>query len=89
MQTIYTTSSRLAQRTADIIDLGEYRRKLAMTQPPAAVTAVAPIWESAPEGPAPRARTNHAHRCAWAMDICASLGVFVMTLAFTVQILTI
>ena len=87
MQTIYTTSPCLLKRTAPIVDLAEYRRKLAQKQQP----VCAPVSQPTPESPVcipqPRPRTDHTHRGALVLDICASLCVCVMTLAFTVQVL--
>lgn len=88
MQTIYTTSHCLVKRTAQIVDLAEYRRKLEQAEQAVCVPAPVSTWEVADHTPQPRPRTNHTRRSVWALDICASLCVCVMTLAFTVQILT-
>ena len=88
MQTIYTTSSCLVKRTAPIVDLAEYRRKLAaQNQQPNCVPVSQPNPEPPVCIPEPRPRTDHTRRGALVLDICASLCVCVMTLAFTVQVL--
>ena len=64
MQTIYTTTSRFVRRSGNLVDLQDYRRRLALAQ--AGSLAPSPRAESgswtedwsapraeAPEGPAP------------------------------------
>ena len=94
MQTIYYSTANFIQRTDNIVDLGEYRRKLALTQE----GSLAP--RPAEEGPFPGEeweppvlvelrprRRRQAHRRALALDLCASLGVLAMTLTFTLRVL--
>lgn len=94
MQTIYYSTPNFIYRANHIVDLGEYRRKLALSQEgslaPQPQEEEAPFQEEAWEPPAlvelhPRRR--RADRRALALDICASLGVLAMTLTFTLRVL--
>lgn len=75
---------------------GEYRRKLALTRE----GNLAPLPEEREEPEAPRLHlvavqdrrarnSNRAARRAWALDICASMGVLLMTLTFTLRVLAV
>ncbi len=85
MQTMYYTTHNFIRHTDNVVDLTEYRRRLARArqeqtldfqldcEDTPAQTAVA----------APRA----AGLRALSLENLASLGIFVMTLVFTVQVL--
>lgn len=89
MQTIYYTTTHFVRHTGNVVDLEEYRRKLALTRE----GNLAPLPEEREEPEAPRLHlvavqdrrarnSNRAARRAWALDICASMGVLLMTLTF-------
>jgi hypothetical protein len=97
MQTMeYAAIPRLSRRT-NVIDLEAYRRQV---RPPEwesrpASRPSASLWEvrgtagaeDAPTRPARAAQSAWTdHRCALALEVCASLGIVVMTLGFTLQI---
>lgn len=103
MQTIYYSTNNFIQHNSNIVDLGEYRRKLALAeegslapQPETEYTYDFP-WAEAESRPQPvlrevprttgSTRRQRRERRAWMLDACASLGVVVMTLTFTLQIL--
>lgn len=99
MQTIYYTTSNFIHHTGNVVDLNEYRRKLALAeegslapQPEYAVFSQ-PVQEPEAEAPAHREarprRSARRSRRAWALELCTSLSVLVMTMTFTVRILMV
>ncbi len=88
MQTLYYTTSNFVRHTDNIVDLGEYRRKLERMQ------ADRLRWqEDADEiemvevQPRPRRSQQRRERRAAVLDMWASMGVLVMTLTFTAYVL--
>ena len=102
MQTIYYTPSNFIHHRENIVDLQDYRRRLALTQEgslaPSPREEALPWEEAAPEE-APRLyalpvrqdsaalRRARRERRALALDMWASAGVLVMTLAFLARLL--
>ena len=99
MQTIYYSTPNFIHHQSNVVDFNEYRRKLALAeegslapQPRAEECEFAPAQEEW-EQPVlqvitPRPRRSHSRRrTAWTLDLAASLGVVVMTLSFTLQVL--
>lgn len=96
MQTIYYSTSNFVRHRGNIVDLSEYRRKLAQVEEGSCLRQV---WEEEPEQPpedaqvtqeffAPRTRRSRIRlRRGMLLDACASMGVLVMTLTFTLRIL--
>lgn len=87
MQTSYYTTTRCIRRAGNLVDLGEYRRRLALAQSDSLARQPQPSHWPGREIPAFRpkvlpARTRRARRFAWALDMAASLAVVVVTLAF-------
>ncbi len=97
MKTIYCTTKNFIHHQGNVVDLGEYRRKLALAQS----TSLAPQPEEAPIQPClhlvtdreavhselPRPRRRAKHYLGWLVDIWASLSVVAMTAAFTLEVL--
>lgn len=90
MQTIY-------HKTSNIIDLAELRRRQALTQRDSlARRTTEESWVSEEASgfypvilTATREERRHARRerRAWCLDICASLAVILMTVAFALRVL--
>lgn len=94
MQNIYTTSGRLVQPTTQIVDLNEYRRRLASEnrEPPVLEpTSYQNTVRCIPATPRKEyvvvPAASPANIGAWILDISASVCVCVMTLALTFQVL--
>lgn len=99
MQTIYYATPNFIRHTGNVVDLNEYRRRLAMAQegslapqPEAEYAGDLDRAEWEPSGarvvrlPQARQRRRLLSRpLLW--DLCASLSVVVMTLTFTVRVL--
>ncbi len=97
METIYRTTKHFIRHQGNVVDLEEYRRKLALAQN----TSLAPRPEDVPVRPClhlvpdrehsfselPRPRRRTKHDLGWLVDIWASLSVVAMTAAFTLEIL--
>ena len=94
MQTIYYTTNSFVRREGNVIDLNEYRRRMeqdnickAREEEP----LPCPIHEIFPGASRmltpEQLRRRRRVRQAWTLDICASLGVVIMTAAFTVRVL--
>ncbi len=99
MQTIYYTTHNFIRHRSNVVDLGEYRRRLDLAQS----SSLAPDYRQ--EAPAPEVtplrlveagekplskqerRSARRARQAWALDVCASLAVLAMTTAFTLTAL--
>ena len=82
MQTIYFTTSNFIRHEGNVVDLTEYRRKLALAQGKAE-----PVEEEEPVF-TPRPRTNHRRRMmpGMVLDYAASLALIVTALSFAVCI---
>ena len=108
MQTIYYTTTHFVRHTDNIVDLQEYRRRLALAQegslapnpregvvwdedweePDDAREQEVPCLLSLEEEPVrPESRRARREHRAMMLDVCASVGVLVMTLTFTLQML--
>lgn len=90
MQTLYYTTENFIRHTGKVVDLTEYRRRLAQAQQEpeeAGETRVLLPRESVP-GPR-RTIARRARRRALVLDACASMGVVVMTLTFTLRMLAL
>ena len=94
MQTVYYTTSNFIRHTGNVVDLSEYRRKLAQAE-----GSLAPAPDRRAEGPAvrpfphltevERPRQERAPRRLprLSLDGWASVAVLVMTLTFTLRVL--
>ena len=105
MQTIYYTTQNFIQHRGNVVDLEDYRRRLALTQEGSLAPSPredCPAWGEEPpvrrEAPArpPRLRVLppredpaalRRERRALLLDLWASVGVLVMTLAFLLRLL--
>ena len=98
MQTIYYQTSNFIRHTDNVVDLTEYRRKMALAQegslapkPQEEDYGLEDSWEQ----PVLREITPRTRRSqqrsqrAMLLDLCASLSVVIMTLTFTVQVLMV
>jgi len=90
MQTLYYTTNNFVRHTDNIVDLSEYRRKLASAQ------QARMAWQEQEEDeeteavefqPRPRRSAQRRERKAALLDIWASMGVLVMTVTFTLHVL--
>ena len=77
MQTLYYNTDRYMRHTGNVVDLNEYRRKMAAVQRPAAV------------GLPPRPR--RARRCPWGMRLTdlVSMSMVMSTLVVTGLLVTV
>ena len=83
MQTMYYTTTNFIRHTGNVVDLQEYRRRLERSRGSARQEEAAE-----PEAPRPRAKGAPRRRGrGLALDCCASLGVVIMTVTFTLRIL--
>ena len=83
METIYFTTSNFIRHKGNVIDLTEYRRKLAQATAPKVE-----VLPQAEEVVAPRQRTEHRrYRPGMLLDCAASLALIVTALTFTFAIL--
>lgn len=82
MQTIYFTTSNFIRHEGNLVDLTEYRRKLALAQ-----GKPEPVVEEEPAF-VPRPRTNHRRRVlpGMVLDYAASLALIITALSFAVCI---
>jgi len=90
MQTMYYTTNNFVRHTGNIVDLSEYRRKLALAQEASCVEQEPAESAMRAQGLEPRPRRSAARRQerrAMALDMWASMGVLVMTLTFTLHVL--
>ncbi len=97
METIYCTTKNFIRHRDNVVDLGEYRRKLALAQntslaPQPAEEPARPCLHLVPDREAvhaelPRPRRRKQHTLGWLVDIWASLSVVAMTAAFTLEVL--
>ena len=92
MQTVYYTTSNFIRHTGNVVDLSEYRRKLAQAE---GSLAPAPIQEGPSVRPFPHLVENAPAESPkkarslprLSLDSLASIGVLLMTLTFTLRIL--
>ena len=103
MQTMYYTTRNFIRHEGNVVDLGEYRRRLTLAQ-----SSLAPEWLEPEDdsrepaaSPAPLRlvrdgqevvppqvrRAARRDKQAWFLDICASLSVVAMTGALTFTVL--
>ena len=94
MQTVYYTTSNFIRHTGNVVDLSEYRRKLARAEgslaPAPDHRAEEPVIRSFPHpAVAGRPRQERAPRRLprLSLDGWASVAVLVMTLTFTLRVL--
>ena len=90
MQTLYYTTNNFVRHTGNVVDLGEYRRKLERMQ------ADHLRWQECGETeeeelvevqPRPRRSQQRRERKAAMLDMWASMGILVMTVTFTLYVL--
>ena len=85
MQTRYYATENFIRHTDNVVDLTEYRRRLEQArQEQAPEDAPAALLPPAVQPEPPRRKRLSP---AAVLDLCASVGVVLMTLAFTLQIL--
>lgn len=101
MQTIYTTTPNITSHTGNIVDLADYRRRLALDgegslAPQPQALDFPSCWAGGEEeetAPVLREeshrRSHRRERRALLLDGLASVGVLVMTLSFTLRILMV
>ena len=91
MQTIYYTTASFIRHTGNVVDLEDYRRKLALTQEgslaPRLEESEPAEWEEESTAPAHRRNSSLRARRALRLDCVASLCVILMTAAFTLRVL--
>jgi hypothetical protein len=85
MQTVYYTTNNYIRHTGNVVDLMEYRRKLAM--------AGAPAQEHAPEPEDTRRAASRRRRsrmtAGLVLDLCASAAIVVLTVTVMIQFLVL
>ena len=98
MQTLYYKTSSFIQHSGNIIDLAEVRRRQELVRQESLARQLnEATWEQPEEEPAFRPvvltitpeerRRARWERRAWRLDVCASLGVILMTLLFALRML--
>lgn len=85
MQTMYYTTHNFIRHTDNVVDLTEYRRRLARARQEQALNFELDC-DDAPDQTAASAPRSAGLRTL-SLENLASLGILVMTLAFTVQVL--
>lgn len=85
MQTRYYTTGSFIRHQDNVVDLSEYRRKLVQAQNPEEESAPGPLPDGEQYSRRPRARRER--RSSLLLDACASMGIVVMTLTFTLRVL--
>ncbi|MEA4933736.1 MAG: hypothetical protein VB071_09230 [Lawsonibacter sp.] len=98
MQTIYYNTNQFIRHQDNVIDLEEYRRKQMLAQEGSLAPQPQPeelylpiekeksVWEQ-PVLQEMRPRRRRKSCRAVVLDVCASLGIVVMTLTFTLRVL--
>lgn len=90
MQTLYYTTGNFIRHTGNVVDLTEYRRRLAQVQQEPEEAEENLVLLPRESAPSPRrTRARRARRRALFLDACASMGVVVMTLTFTLRVLAL
>ena len=84
MQTRYYTTENFIRHNGNVVDLTEYRRKLAL----AGSGREEPSGDEAPLSRSSICRAKKSKRSGLLLDACASMVVVVMTLTFTLRVLT-
>ena len=89
MQTLYYTTYNFIRHTDNVVDLGEYRRKLARAnaQPVSRQAEPEEEYEPQPFQPRPRRSRQRQERRWTLLDKWAAMGIIVMTFTFTVHVL--
>ena len=88
MQTVYYTTNNFVRHTGNVVDLSEYRRKLAAAQSQQVDwQEQEEVAEPAAVAPRPRRSRQRREQRGLMLDMCASMGVLVMTLTFTLHVL--
>ena len=103
MRIIHHQTSNLMEGRGNVVDLGEFRRRLAATQRDSLARRREPLYEEleAAEDRAEEAgfqpvvltmssgqrRRSRRERRDWTLDACASLAVVLMTLVFALRIM--
>ncbi len=82
MQTIYYTTHNFIRHTDNVVDLTEYRRRLARAQQEQTLNFELDCEDAPARTAAPRTTG-----LGGLLEHCASFGVIVMTLVFTAQVL--
>ena len=87
MQTIYYSTTNFIQHRGNLVDLDEFRWKLARArgeeQPDREEEPPCPALRAPAHAPRQRdPRAARRRRQVWALDACASLGVIVMNVSF-------
>lgn len=81
MQTMYYTTRNFIRHTDNVVDLAEYRRRLSRAQQEQALDFEVDCED------APVTAVATPRRSTLLLENCASFGIIVMTLAFTMQVL--
>ena len=93
MQTIYYSTPNYIRHTGNVVDLGEYRRKLEQASQPEFEFSDLPCRpmrrDAELERPAGRPASRAARRALPLPDLGISLSVVVMALSFTLRVLVL
>ena len=89
MQTVYVTTSNFIRHTGNVVDLTQYRRRLAGADSASVRPFCPPENAEAPLSSLRRARAAGGRRVCPGMlsDLCASAAIVVMTAVAVVQFL--
>ena len=82
MQTMYYTTRNFIRHTDNVVDLTEYRRRLARAEQEQTLD----FSVDCDEGPV-QAAVAAPRRSSLLLENCASFGIIVMTLVFTMQVI--
>ena len=92
MQTVYYTTTNFIRHEGNLVDLCEFRRKLSLSQQEQAHAHQAVSQISSPRKAPLTLLPTGKGRCfalgkwaLWVLDLCASLGVIVMTCSFALK----
>lgn len=86
MQTVYYATSNYIRHTGNVVDLMEYRRKLALKNAPAPASTPGP--EARPAAVKRRRRQGRLTP-GLLLDLCASAAIVVFTVTATIQFLVL
>jgi len=90
MQTMYYTTNNFVRHTGNVVDLSEYRRKLAAAQSRQMDWQEQEVEEEAEPAVValrPRRSRERREQRSLLLDMWASMGVLVMTITFTLHVL--